>query len=387
MKKDILSALPIIPEEFDAEHLAKIDFSAVRSEMFHIERLFINGLIRYYQPKNILEIGVAFGGGTINILNSINDMPESILVSIDCAQYHYRDKDILIGADVGVYSEVLPTDRWQFIIGKDPSEVIDSLGMKFDFVIMDTTHKLPGEVLTFLCIFPYLNDGAIVVLHDISSFLIAPYFTATRILFSALAGEKLFPESKTKVNNKYDANNIGAVQINSDTRKYISNVFQALTLPWYYYPARDINYARILINEHYDNVMQEYFEETANWNLNLLCPPARMNPPACKKLSSTFHLFSDNIIFYGAGRNIKTLLHEFDANGIPFNYPIWDINANDIIDIDGHKVDFPDFETRVYNSAAIITIDNQDIARAVATQLRNIGFVLNFRTCEEVLAP
>jgi len=278
MKKDILSALPIIPEEYDVEHLKKIDFSAVHSEMFHIERLFINGLIRHYQPKNILEVGVAFGGGTVNILNAISDIPESTLVSIDRFRYHYRDKDVLIGADVEIYRDVLPADKWQLITGKDPSEVMGSLGRRFDFVVMDTTHVLPGEVLTFLCIFPYLNDGAIVVIHDISAFLNDNWAnrTAPRILFSALAGKKLLPKSKTKM-NKYYANNIGAVQINSDTRNYISNVFQALTLPWGYYPEEEVRNTRLFISKHYDSYMQTNFEEAVNWNLIPLVPPAWPN--------------------------------------------------------------------------------------------------------------
>lgn len=44
---------------------------------------FINGLIRKHKPKNILEIGVARGGSEILILNSIKDIPDSRIVSID----------------------------------------------------------------------------------------------------------------------------------------------------------------------------------------------------------------------------------------------------------------------------------------------------------------
>jgi len=72
------------------------------------ERFFINGLIRYYQPKTILEIGIAKGDGTVNILNAISDMPNSSLVSIDSLQFHYRDADALVGSDISVYPDMLP---------------------------------------------------------------------------------------------------------------------------------------------------------------------------------------------------------------------------------------------------------------------------------------
>ena len=42
---------------------------------------FINGIIRKYRPKNCLEVGVARGGSSILILNSIKDIKNSFLES------------------------------------------------------------------------------------------------------------------------------------------------------------------------------------------------------------------------------------------------------------------------------------------------------------------
>ena len=39
--------------------------------------------------------------------------------------------------------------------------------MKFDFVFLDTAHSAPGEILNFIEILPFLNENAILVLHDI----------------------------------------------------------------------------------------------------------------------------------------------------------------------------------------------------------------------------
>ena len=47
------------------------------------QRGFINGLIRYFKPKKILELGVFFGGSSIIILNAIKDIEDSHLFSID----------------------------------------------------------------------------------------------------------------------------------------------------------------------------------------------------------------------------------------------------------------------------------------------------------------
>jgi predicted O-methyltransferase YrrM len=43
------------------------------SIMWGNQREFINGIIRKIKPKKILELGVAFGGSSIIILNAIKD--------------------------------------------------------------------------------------------------------------------------------------------------------------------------------------------------------------------------------------------------------------------------------------------------------------------------
>lgn len=61
--------------EYDQEYynnLVEDDYKY--SEMDNAERKFIHGLIRYYKPKRILELGVAEGGGSIVLLNAIQDM-------------------------------------------------------------------------------------------------------------------------------------------------------------------------------------------------------------------------------------------------------------------------------------------------------------------------
>ena len=379
MKKDNISTLAVIPEEHDIERLEGIDFSLVHSEMTETERMFINGLIRYYEPKNILELGVSSGGGTVVLLNAISDIPDSTLVSIDRLEKYYRDENVMVGSDVEIYANVLLPNKqkWNLICGKDPSDVMENLGKQFDFVVLDTLHRHPVELLNFLCVLPYLRDGAIVVLHDISLFLIDSkgINLACTILMSAVVGEKLFPQTKSTsyISNEELVNNICAIQISPDTRKYVSNLFLALSIPWEYYPFDDIKSIRRLLSKHYDSSMMQHFEKTAKlFSIWLLMDKTTFSIMQVKKeLTSKL---SKKTIFYGAGAYMKTLLSLFDVCGIEFHYPIWDIKAEIIKSVNGHIVEAPDFKTRVNGVTAIITVLEQLAADSVRTQLEFIGY-------------
>jgi predicted O-methyltransferase YrrM len=67
MKDATLDQLPIVPEEYETSVYETIQnffsSSSGRHEMLPEQDRFINGLIRYYRPKNILELGVLYGGG------------------------------------------------------------------------------------------------------------------------------------------------------------------------------------------------------------------------------------------------------------------------------------------------------------------------------------
>ena len=54
MKFEKLTAIPVVPEDYAVSEYESIDWNMLHSEMTDTERRFINGLIRYYEPKNIL---------------------------------------------------------------------------------------------------------------------------------------------------------------------------------------------------------------------------------------------------------------------------------------------------------------------------------------------
>ena len=47
------------------------------SIMWANQRQFLNGAVRKFKPKKILEVGVHFGGGSSIILNAIRDINEN----------------------------------------------------------------------------------------------------------------------------------------------------------------------------------------------------------------------------------------------------------------------------------------------------------------------
>ncbi len=51
--------------------------------MWRNQREFLNGIVRKFRPKKLLEIGVAYGGSSIIILNAIKDIKDAHLYSID----------------------------------------------------------------------------------------------------------------------------------------------------------------------------------------------------------------------------------------------------------------------------------------------------------------
>ena len=56
------------------------------SRMWGNQKEFLNGVVRKFKPKKVLEIGVAEGGSSIIILNAIKDIEDSHLFSIDLSK-------------------------------------------------------------------------------------------------------------------------------------------------------------------------------------------------------------------------------------------------------------------------------------------------------------
>lgn len=110
---------------------------------------------------------------------------------------------------------------------------MDSINEKFDFCVIDTYHLHPVETLNFISILSWLNNGAVIVIHDTTVFEwrlknVFLKMLASRLLFSVVCAEKYVPDLPSGGMN---VSNIAACQINSDTKHYCQNVFDILYLP------------------------------------------------------------------------------------------------------------------------------------------------------------
>lgn len=388
MKKESVASIQIVPEDFGTDFFDTSNLTIGQdpmlmvSEMSSVERRFINGLIRYYEPECVLEVGVSGGGGSAVLLDAISGLNTTELVSIDSDCFWYRDKNRQVGF---VAMEMFPDtakSKWNLILGKDPAMVLPSLKKRFDFVVIDTSHYHPVETLNFLTVLPFLNEGAIVVLHDISLSIVddSNRTLAPRILWSSVVGDKLVPRQKyepVRFNGSLGASvcNIGAFQINKDTTKYIRNVFESLMIPWEACPS-SVDAMYPVLTSFYDSELVEVFRTAAGFNK--VWHETGFITYSKDRLMHAYRKWQGKpVVFYGAGLNMRDLIGTYKRYNIPFDYPIWDINAENLMDIMGHKVSFPDFGTIVpYGHVAVITIQNKSIFSMVREKLENIGFIV-----------
>lgn len=218
-------------EQYDEPSAILEKLSEKKSEMSASERGFLCGLIKKYCPKKIVEVGVAAGGTTSVILSCINELKlECQMYSVDISENYYRGGYKQTGYLVEeVKKQEIATAHHTFLLGKTLPERIEEIGADIDFLILDTMHVLPGEILDFIVAFPYLKKDAIVVLHDIGLQFRAEYrrMIATGILFQTVVADKFW-------NNQGVYPNIAGFQITEDTGKYMRDMFLSLTLPWQY---------------------------------------------------------------------------------------------------------------------------------------------------------
>ena len=216
---------------------------------------FINGLIRKFRPKKILEVGVARGGSSIIILNAIKDIKDSKLISLDLNTKLFIDYTKNTGYAVKEFFPEL-TNNWELYTGDQPHKFLVKLNMKFDFLFLDTAHYTPGEIINLIEILPFLNEGAIVVLHDIIWHLDGTEnfkevkFTPTQIyLMSSLYGQKIYI-----TNSKQGFENIGAVKLYPNQEEHYKDYFLLLMSFWEEMPTdSQIKDLRKFIKKYYVN--------------------------------------------------------------------------------------------------------------------------------------
>ena len=252
-------------------------------ELTQKETYFLNGIIRKLKPKNCIEIGTSSGGSAILILNAIKDINDSILVSMDLNNKFYKNDSLNTGYRVKTYFSNL-ANKWKLFTGDQPHKFLDKLKMKFDFLFLDTVHASPGELINLIEILPFLNEKAIIVLHDINyhNLLINKLFNISSLkekvhtfkfhpsnifLFTVLYGDKVIIK-----NEKSGIENIGAIFLYSNQKKHILDYFLLLLSQWEYMPNNKmINDLRIFIKKYYKKkIYLHIFNKAVEYNMKYL---------------------------------------------------------------------------------------------------------------------
>ena len=205
-------------------------------EMSEFEHGFICGLLKANNPRKILEIGVASGGTTAVILKCLEDMGQQAeMFSVDISCKWYRDGSKETGFLVNKMENIGENIQHKFLLGNSIPYYMDEIGTEIDFLLLDTAHSLPGELLDFLVCFPYLKDGCIVVLHDVAENVLTgrPIENATKLLFDIVKAEKYYILDADKL--PCGISNIAAFKIDEETRRRIGDIFSALANPWGYF--------------------------------------------------------------------------------------------------------------------------------------------------------
>ncbi|AOZ97314.1 class I SAM-dependent methyltransferase [Butyrivibrio hungatei] len=285
-----------------------------RSEMSSWQQGFLCGLIKEYDPKKIVEIGVSAGGTTAVVLNALSMLcSDAHMYSVDYNENYYLDRSKKTGFIAEWASEYLKkadtNSRWkhELLTGGGICNFLDKIGNKIDFLILDTVHSCPGEILDFLVCLPYLTDDAVVVMHDIAmQFTSYRNAYATQLLLDTVSAKKIVLRDENDEYHGYP--NIGAFQICDDTLRYIDNVFSALNISWNYIPS-ELELYRDELSKNYDEKLMDIFECAVINNTESLNKYVDKKDNELIEIAKLVHLIAGrNIYIYGNG-NVGKRLH------------------------------------------------------------------------------
>lgn len=270
------------------------------------EIAFLCGLIKDTKPKKIVEVGVAAGGTSAVILNCLHMLDlDTQMYSVDLAENYYNGNEKSGYLVYQAAASGIDISNHHMMLGKVVAERIEEIGGEIDFLILDTMHCLPGEVLDFLALFPYLTPDAVVVLHDVRRHFYVSKSYATNILFNTVTADKY-------IDNSQSYPNIAAFKINEDTPKYILDVFAGLMMPWYYLPSDEMMaaYESVLCKNYPESFMKLY-EQAKDESKRLL---ERQQPYMELKSDNGLTRF-ENILLYGTNDAAEiTIKHLRDNN-------------------------------------------------------------------------
>ena len=233
--------------------------------MWKNQRPFLNGLVRKFRPKKIVELGVMKGGASSIILNAIQDIPDSHLYSIDI------NNNNGIGNCVYKYFPQF-TNKWTLFKGNMAAKFMENIGKEIDMAIFDTVHYEPGEILDFLMVLPFLKEEAVISFHDIANQINFAGEPETRhewvpyIIFNLVRGKKFYPSGENIL-----LHDIGGIILDKNQKKYHYDYFRALGGQWeYFLKEKHVTLIRDFFKKYYDEVCLSIFDEAIKFNRNFV---------------------------------------------------------------------------------------------------------------------
>lgn len=352
-----------------------ITFPAGEPEMTQFESAFLCGVLRKFQPRKIVEVGIA-GGGTSAIISSCmcDICTDFELHSIDYYEEFYRDPSKKTGYIGFQADDFLSKTKKQFVhkywLGDVACSFVEKIGDNIDCIILDTVHSMPGEILDFLTMLPYLKNGGVLILHDLvynhyeQSNLKQAY--SNILLFSSIKGKKYINIDN---NRKMGMPSIGAIVIDEETRKNVGDIFLSLLVTWRYMPTKEqIKSYGDSIRKNYNNDYRKIFEASIELNeANTIVKnqiyefPFYYLPQKC------------DVVLYGAGVVGQAFLSQAKKkDGI--NIVRWidaDAEKMGVYGIDGITT-LRDLDSSKYDYV-VIAIENEELVNKIKSNLREIG--------------
>lgn len=252
------------------------------SEMTRWESGFLCGLLKRFRPHKILEVGVAAGGTSVILGRALEmlGLDQTMHYSGDLSEKYYQPGNGKLKTgyqyEIACEEKIISKGNHKLFTGKYLPEYIDEIGNGIDFIILDTMHIAPGELLDVLIALPYLSLKAVIVFHDLAidhQNKFRPFYCINKCLFDSLDGEKYFNVSRNDIDTcmLYGYSDIGGVII-ENRDNCIRDLFSMFGLPWAYMLSdRELDIYRKKYMEMYDDKYLELFDllvkvQKKTWN-------------------------------------------------------------------------------------------------------------------------
>ncbi len=301
------------------EEVIKEKINLFYSEMTTFQRSFLCGLIKEKRPKKIVEIGVSAGGTTTLVLQCLQLLDiESEVYSVDLMNMWYKNKKYETGFIAKEKIQNLNKHiKHKFLLGNSIPFFIKQIGEDIDFLILDTTHALPGEYLDFIVCLPFLKDGCVVVMHDTieNHLTYGDHEIATKLLLDMVRAKEKYYMLEEGIDIA-GLPNIAAFKVGVETRLNIRDVFSAMTMPWgYLLDDCEMQLYRDIIHENYNEKYAELFDRIEILQRNTYLQKQIMEHYGkdAEYLKMKWKR-EKNIILYGAGYYANLYYHWAELN-------------------------------------------------------------------------